>query len=89
MPVAVNVIGEPVRPVPAACRVFAPEVTPRVHDVSVATPAESVSTEDVGARDPPPAVMVKVIAVPGTGLPAESVTLTDGGVLTDDPAMAD
>ena len=83
-----NVMGEPVKPIDVACSVLAPATSPSVQEVSVAMPEESVETEVVGARDPPPPVTVKVTGTPGTGLPPESATRTDGGALTVAAAMA-
>jgi hypothetical protein len=88
VPVAVKVTGEPVSPDTVAVRVFDPAVVPRVHEVTAAMPEEFVDTVVVGRRDPPPDATAKVTAVPDTGLPPESVTMTDGAVETADPAVA-
>jgi hypothetical protein len=78
-PVAVIVTGEPVSPVAVAVSVFVPAVVPRVQEVRAAMPEAFVATLDVGLRMPSP---LNVTDLPATGLPTESVTMTDGAVAT-------
>jgi hypothetical protein len=83
----VNVTGEPVSPEAVAVIVFAPAVVPSVHDPTVAMPEEfEVVVNDV--PDPPPVATAKVTDRLATGLPAASVTRTDGAVATAEPAVA-
>jgi hypothetical protein len=88
VPVAVNVTGEPESPDTVAVSVFVPAVVPRVQEVTAAIPEEFVDTVVEGRRDPPPDATAKVTAVPDTGLPPESVTMTDGAIATAEPAVA-
>ena len=81
-------IGEPERVPDVAVSVFEPAVVPRVHDVSAATPEEFVVTAEDGSREPLPDATAKVTEVPDTGLPPESVTITEGAVATALPAVA-
>jgi hypothetical protein len=87
VPVAVNVIGLPVKEPEEAVTVFAPAVVPRVR-VAEASPVEVVITL-VGLSVPPPAVTAKVTVVPETGLPLASVTLTVNGFTSACPALPD
>jgi hypothetical protein len=89
VPVAVNVTGLPVSPVALAVSVFGPAVEPRVHDVAAAMPLAPVVTDVVGATLPPPDAMANVTATPATGLLFASRTITDGGVATAVPTVAD
>jgi hypothetical protein len=75
----VIVTGEPVSPVAVAVSVFVPAVVPRVQDVRAAMPEAFVATLDVGFRVPSP---LNDTDVAETGLPPESVTITDGAVAT-------
>ena len=84
---AVKVIGDPVRPDAVAVRVFAPAVVPRVHEVTAAIPEEFVVAEPP-TTVPAPVATAKVTERPETGLPPESVTRTDGTVVTALPAVA-
>ena len=87
-PVAVNVNGDPVRPVEVAVIVFAPAVVPSVHVGDVAMPKAFVVTVAGVASDPPPLVTAKVTEVPETRLPTVSVTRTNGAVVTAVPTVA-
>lgn len=89
LPVAVNVTGDPVSDPDVAVRVFDPAVVPRVQAGDVAMPDESVVTVPDAASEPPPLPTAKMTDSPCTGLPAESVTNTDGAVATALPAVAD
>jgi hypothetical protein len=89
VPVAVKVMGEPVKEPEVAVNVFDPTVVPRVHAGDVATPEEFVVTVPDDAREPPPVATAKVTEVPETPLPPESVTRTAGAVDTAEPAVAD
>ena len=86
--VAVKVTGLPVSPVALAVSVLVPGVVPSVHDVTAAMPLPFVATL-VGLTVPPPDVTAKATAIPDTGFPAPSRTITDGGVATAVPAGAD
>ena len=88
VPVAVNVTGEPVRPLLVAVSVFVPAVVPRVQLPTVAMPAEFVVAEPP-VTEPPPDATAKVTAIPETGLLFGSVTSTLGLVATAVPAVAD
>src|SRR3954454_18805761 len=61
--------------------VFAPAPVPSFQVPTAATPAAFVVAL-VPVADPPPEATAKVTATPGTGLPKESVTSTDGAVAT-------
>jgi hypothetical protein len=82
VPVAVKVMGEPLRLPLAAVSVFAPAVVPKVQAGLVATPALSVVTALLEAIEPPPVATAKVTDTPLTALPCASVTFTDGAVAT-------
>ena len=89
VPVAANVIGDPVNEPEVAVNVFDPTVVPRVHAGEVATPEAFVVTVPDDAREPPPVATAKVTDVPETPLPPESVTRTAGAIDTAEPAVAD
>src|SRR2546428_5296659 len=74
--VAVNVTGEPARPVTVAVAPCAPAMVPRTR-VAVARPVAPVTDE--GLIEPPP-VTPQVTATPPIGLLLASVTLTLYGV---------
>jgi hypothetical protein len=82
VPVAVKVMGEPLKLPLVAVSVFAPAVVPRVQAGLVAMPALSVVTAPVEANEPPPVATAKFTDTPLTALPCASVTLTDGAVAT-------
>jgi hypothetical protein len=82
VPVAVKVMGEPLRLPLIAVSVFAPAVVPKVQAGLVATPALSVVTALLEAIEPPPVATAKVTDTPLTALPCASVTFTDGAVAT-------
>jgi hypothetical protein len=82
VPVAVKVMGEPLRLPLVAVSVFAPAVVPRVQAGLVAIPALSVVTTPLEAIEPPPVATAKVTETPLTALPCASVTWTDGAVAT-------
>lgn len=87
-PVAVNVIGDPVKPDEVAVSVFAPAVVPKVHAGDVAMPEALVVTVPEEASEPPPDATANVTDVPWTALPCASVTSTEGAVVTADPTVA-
>jgi hypothetical protein len=88
VPVAVNVTGDPVSPAEVAVSVFVPTVAPSVQLPTAAIPlAPVVAAPPV--IDPPPDATANVTATPLTGFPFASLTCTDGGVATADPAIAD
>jgi hypothetical protein len=76
-PVAVKVMGLPAKAPPDAVTVLAPTVDPSTRTVD-ARPRELV-TPCVVCKVPPPAMIVNVTAVPETGFPEGSVTLTVKG----------
>jgi hypothetical protein len=82
VPVAVKVMGEPLRLPLVAVSVLAPAVVPRVQAGLVAMPVLSVVTALLEAIEPPPVATAKVTDTPLTALPCASVTLTDGAVVT-------
>jgi hypothetical protein len=88
VPVALKVMGEPLRLPLVAVSVFAPAVVPRVQAGLVATPALSVVTTPLEAIEPPPVATAKVTDTPLTALPCASVTWTDGAVATAVPTVA-
>jgi hypothetical protein len=88
VPVAVKVMGEPLKLPLVAVSVFAPAVVPSVQAGLVATPALSVVTAIVEANEPPPVATAKVTDSPLTALPCASVTFTDGAVATAVPTVA-
>jgi len=89
VPVAVNVTGLPESDPDAAVSVFDPAVGLSVHEVRAAIPSDPVLTGVVGVTVPLPAAGLNVTATPVTGFPFASFTITDGGVLTAVPAVAD
>ena len=84
-PVAVNVIGLPVRVPDEAETVFSPAVDPNVSNEE-ARPLLPVTTV-VAVRDPPPEVTAKLTVTPETGLPLASVTCTVNGLARACPAV--
>src|SRR5207302_7223463 len=89
VPVAVNVTGLPVSDPDVAVSVFDPAVGLRVHEARVAIPSDPVLTGVAVVTVPLPAAGLNVTATPATGFPFASFTITDGGVLTAVPAVAD
>ena len=89
VPVAVKVTGLPESDPDAAVSVFGPAVGLSVQEVRAAIPSVPVLTAVVGVTVPLPAAGVNVTATPSTGFPFASFTITDGGVLTAVPAVAD
>src|SRR5438105_11070750 len=89
VPVAVNVTGLPERDPDVAVTVFDPAVGLSVHEVRAAIPSAPVLTGLVGVTVPLPAAGVNVTATCATGFPCASFTITEGGVLTAVPAVAD
>ena len=81
--VAVNVT--PARVPDVAVRTFAPAEGPSVQDPTVATPDASVTTV-APETEPPPLVTENVTDSPAIGDPRWSLTTTDGGGDTADPA---
>ncbi len=88
VPVAVNVTGLPASVPDVAVSVFVPAVVLKVHDVAAAIPSVPVVTGVVGVTVPLPAAVAKVTAIPETGLPLPSFTITAGGERTALPAGA-
>jgi hypothetical protein len=82
VPVALKVMGEPLRLPLVAVSVLAPDVVPKVQAGLVAMPALSVVTAPLEAIEPPPVATAKVTDTPLTALPCASVTWTDGAVAT-------
>jgi len=86
VPEARKLTGLPLRgdAVAVAVLLLVPEPDPTVQLVAVAIPFEPVVTVlgPAGTMVPPPAVTAKVTAVPETGLPLASVTITEGGPAT-------
>src|SRR5205807_2060134 len=89
VPVAVKVTGLPDNVPDVAVSVFVPAVGLSVHEVRAAIPSDPVLTGVVGVTVPLPAAGLNVTATPVTGFPFASFTITDGGVLTAVPAVAD
>lgn len=85
IPVAVKVTG--VSAPADADSVFAPAVVPSVHDPIVAMPLALVVAE-APVTLPFPVATANVTVVPAIGLLFESVTFTDGAVVTAAPAIA-
>src|SRR6266851_7950256 len=77
IPVAVNVVGDPVSPAPAAANTFAPETVPNVAVID-ALPSGPVLVVPVETW-PVPAVAVHAMLKPATALPFVSETLTTNG----------
>ena len=88
VPVAVKVTGLPASPVDVAVRVLGPAVVPRVQLPTVAIPLAFVVWVSP-VPEPPPEATAKVTLTPATGLLFASRTITDGGVVTAVPAVAD
>ncbi len=87
IPVALNVIGLPVRPSAVASNVFSPATVASVQLATRATPDESVVAL-LGVRLPSNTpVRANVTEAPGMGLPYRSATRTAGDVLTGWPAI--
>src|SRR5207249_1352923 len=89
VPVAVKVTGLPVSPLAVAVSEFGPTVGPSVHDVTAAIPFPPVVTGVVGVDGPRAEEGANVTLTPATGLPFASCTITEGGVATVVPAVAD
>src|SRR5439155_13690815 len=68
---------------------FGATVGPSVHVVTAAIPFAPVVTGVVGLTVPPPEATANVTLTPATGLPFASCTITEGGVATVVPAVAD
>jgi hypothetical protein len=82
VPVAVKVMGEPLRLPLVTVIVLAPAVAPKVQAGLIAIPALSLVTALLEAIEPPPVATAKVTDTPLTALPCASVTWTDGAVAT-------
>src|SRR5439155_460663 len=89
VPVAVKVTGLPVSPLAVAVSEVRPTVGQGVHDVTAASPFPVVVTGVVGLTVPPPEATANVTLTAATGLPFASCTITEGGVATVVPAVAD
>src|SRR5439155_885993 len=89
VPVAVNVTGLPASPVAVAVSEFGPTVGPSVHEIASASRRAPVDIGVVGVTVPPPEATANVTLTPATGLPFASCTITEGGVATVVPAVAD
>ena len=87
VPVAVNVIGEPVNEPLVAVIVLEPAVVPNVQLPTVAIPLAFVVVVKI-VPEPPPVATAKVTDTPDTGLLDASRTITLGAVLTDVPTVA-
>ena len=87
VPVAVNVIGEPVNEPLVAVIVLEPAVVPNVQLPTVAIPLAFVVVVKL-VPEPPPVATAKVTDTPDTGLLDASRTITLGAVLTDVPTVA-
>ena len=83
-----KVIGDPVSPEEVAVSVFVAAVAPNVHEPTVAMPDASVVAVSPVA-EPPPVATANVTEIPALGLPPESVTRTEGGIVTAVPTVAD
>ena len=88
VPVAVNVIGDPVSVPLVAVSVFNPAVVPNVQVPIVAIPFASVVV-DGPVTEPPPVATANVTDTPLTGLLFASLTITLGKIATADPTIAD
>jgi hypothetical protein len=84
----VNVTGLPVSPAAAAVRVLAPAVVPSVQLPTVAMPLALVVCS-APVMLPSPKATANVTPTPWTGLLLASRTITDGGVVTAVPVVAD
>jgi hypothetical protein len=87
-PIALNLTGEPAKPVAVTVSVFAPTIVPKVQAGLVAMPPLSEITALEDANDPAPLLTAKVTAMPLTALPWASVTVTEGAVPTTVPTVA-
>jgi hypothetical protein len=90
VPVAVNVTGLPLIPLPAAVAVsvFDPAAVESVQLPTMAIPPASVVWL-APVTVPFPGATAKVTATPATGLPLTSRTITEGGERTVVPTVAD
>src|SRR5207245_929639 len=88
VPVAVKVTGLPASDADVAVNVFAPAVALSVQLPTVAMPLPLVVWLPP-VIVPLPGGTANVTATPATGFPFASLTITDGGVLTAVPAVAD
>jgi hypothetical protein len=88
VPVAVNVTGLPVSDPEVAVNVFAPAEALNVQLPTVAMPLPSVVWLPP-VIVPFPGATANVTATPATGFPFASFTITEGGVPTAVPAVAD
>src|SRR5205085_296544 len=88
VPVAVKVTGLPESDPDVAVKVLSPAVTLRVQLPTVATPLALVVWLPP-VIVPFPGATANVTATPVTGFPFASFTITEGGVLTAVPAVAD
>src|SRR5207245_10326073 len=88
LPVAVKVTGLPASDADVAVNVFAPAVALSVQLPTVAMPLPLVVWLPP-VTVPFPGATANVTATPVTGFPFASLTITDGGVLTAVPAVAD
>ena len=86
VPVALNVTGEPVKPVAVAVTVWEPEAEPK-RQVVWASPLASVTALAL-PTEPPPAATAKLTTVPPTPTPSEAATLTTSGCGSCDPTAA-
>ena len=87
IPVAVKVIGAPLRPTAIAISVLVPAAVPSVQlptEARPSTPVTSVSPVML----PTPDVTAKMTVTPETGWPLPSVTITVGAVATIAPTTA-
>jgi hypothetical protein len=75
-PVAANVTGDPVTPLPEACKLLGPASGPSVHWVD-AIPELSV-VEEAGFTLPPPAETDQETVLPETPLPPRATSTTSG-----------
>jgi len=89
VPVAVKITGLPAREPDVAVRVLVPAVAPSVQDVTLAIPFVPVVTGVVGLTVPPPEATANVTLTPATALPCASCTITEGGIVTAVPTVAD
>src|SRR5205823_207332 len=89
VPVAVNVTGLPDNVPEEAVRVFDPAVGLSVHEVRAAIPSAPVLTGLVNVTVLLPAAGLNLSATCSSGFPFASFTITEGGVLTAVPAVAD
>ena len=81
-----NVTGA--RPELAADSEFPPVEPPSVQLPTAATPAAFVTLVPP-VMDPPPDAIANITETPGFGLPLASLTMTEGGIETAPPTIAD